>query len=142
MVVGQKERSAVPAILRWTAPEILAHPDADETTSPDVFSTACDVYSFAMLLWELATFTDPFEDITHDSQVCTRCPRVTLTPRRDSDVPFYPIVDTFYFRERDVFPNTIKNPKLSRTTHGGVLLDYRVAQKIGTTFVHLNFTRY
>jgi len=55
--------------LRWTAPEVLAHPDAEETSNSEVFSTACDVYSFAMVLWELATLSDPFEDIIDDSRV-------------------------------------------------------------------------
>jgi len=62
--------SGVPDTLRWTAPEILARPDADETSS-DVYSTACDVYSFAVLLWEMATFSDPFADVSEESQVNT-----------------------------------------------------------------------
>jgi len=69
VVAGQKELSAVPSTPRWTAPEILAHPNAEETTFSEVFSTACDVYSFAIILWELAAFSDPFDDIAEDSQV-------------------------------------------------------------------------
>jgi len=70
--VGRRDTSAVPETVRWTSPEILSHPTADESTSPDVFTSACDVYSFAMVLWELATFSEPFDDIADESQVGTR----------------------------------------------------------------------
>jgi len=69
--------SAVPETLRWTAPEILAHPDADETSS-SVFCTACDVYSFAMVLWELATFSEPFDDVTDETEVDRLSENLTL----------------------------------------------------------------
>jgi len=59
----------VPSTLRWTAPELLAQPDAEETRFSEVLSTACDVYSFAMVLCELATFADPFDHVADDAQV-------------------------------------------------------------------------
>lgn len=70
--------SALPASIRWTAPEVLANPRASEDHGLPNNSTAsfqigalgpaCDVYSFSMLLWELVTSTDPFEDITDERQ--------------------------------------------------------------------------
>ena len=75
---GQKELSALPASIRWTAPEVLANPRASEdavkssstsASSLGVLTIACDVFSFAMLLWELGTCTDPFEDIVDERQV-------------------------------------------------------------------------
>ena len=69
IAVGRNDMSALPETVRWTAPEILAHPSADEATSSDVFSTACDIYSFAMVLLELATFSKPFDDVAEESQV-------------------------------------------------------------------------
>ena len=66
---GRREWRALPALIRWTAPEILDNPTADEEQDHDVFSPACDVYSFGMVLWEIATITDPFHDIPDDSEV-------------------------------------------------------------------------
>jgi hypothetical protein len=77
-VSGQKELSALPASMRWSAPEVLASPRASEDfPQPDsssasfqtgVLGPPCDVYSFAMLLWELSTCSDPFEDIADERQ--------------------------------------------------------------------------
>ena len=66
---GQRETSAIPAFTRWTAPEILNNPTADESNF-DVFSPAVDVYSFSMVLWEVVSLTDPFEEISDDNEVC------------------------------------------------------------------------
>jgi len=78
---GRKEFSAWPASIRWTAPEVLASPRSSEDSvqavqmggvsaeCPTVLTTSCDVYSFAMILWELATCTDPFEDTSEEDQV-------------------------------------------------------------------------
>ncbi|ELU13907.1 hypothetical protein CAPTEDRAFT_202550 [Capitella teleta] len=63
-----KETSALPAFIRWTAPEILSHPRATEANF-DVFSPSCDIYSFGMILWEVVSITDPFEEIADDSEV-------------------------------------------------------------------------
>lgn len=68
--VGNKEHSAVPGSVRWTAPEVLSYPTADEYTHPDIFIPAIDVYSFSMVLWEVSSFTEPFEDIP-DNEVST-----------------------------------------------------------------------
>ena len=65
---GQKHNSALPASIRWTAPEILQSPDADEKET-DAFTPSCDVYSFAMVLWEVASGLDPYEDIQDEGEV-------------------------------------------------------------------------
>ena len=41
-------------------------PAADQT---NVITTRCDVYSFAMVMWELAFCRDPFQEIVSESQV-------------------------------------------------------------------------
>ena len=83
MCIGQKWLSAVPSTVRWTAPEVLAHPDTVELdtamsastatittrTEPAVLSPACDVYSFGVVLWELAALAQPFHDVADESQV-------------------------------------------------------------------------
>ena len=71
VVAGNKEMCAVPGSVRWTAPEVLAFPTADEYNHFDILTPACDVYSYAMVLWEVATGLDPFEDIPDDSEVCS-----------------------------------------------------------------------
>ena len=40
---------------RWMAPEVVRH---------ESYNTACDVYSFAILAWEMLTYRIPFEDCT------------------------------------------------------------------------------
>ncbi len=65
---GHPESSAVPASLRWTAPEILENPTADES-SGEVFTPACDVYSYAMVIWEVINHADPFDDVTDENEV-------------------------------------------------------------------------
>ena len=66
--VGNKARSAIPASLRWTAPEILRDPTADESNS-EVFTPSCDVYSYGMVLWEVVTSAIPFYDIDDECEV-------------------------------------------------------------------------
>ena len=61
--------SAVPSSVRWTAPEVLFFPTTDEGHRSDTLTPACDVYSMAMVMWELATTYDPFEDIPDEEEV-------------------------------------------------------------------------
>lgn len=68
LYTGQRDRSAIPAFTRWTAPEILCNPTADESNL-EVFSPAVDTYSFGMVLWEVVSLTDPFEEISDDEEV-------------------------------------------------------------------------
>ncbi|KAK7093374.1 probable serine/threonine-protein kinase drkC isoform X2 [Littorina saxatilis] len=89
----RRTMSACPASVRWTAPELLAHPVAKETlaapmvdksdvassitslSKPDskkkksIITPACDVYSFALVMWELPMCQDPFEEIT-EAEAC------------------------------------------------------------------------
>ena len=67
-LLGDKENSAYPASIRWTAPEIFRHPSADEESG--LFNTMCDVFSFGMLMWELLIQADPFYDIEDEAHVC------------------------------------------------------------------------
>ena len=62
------EQNALPASMRWTAPEILAYPSAEEENR-DVFNCSTDVYSFGMVLWEIVSQLDPFEDIPDETEV-------------------------------------------------------------------------
>ena len=89
--------SACPASIRWTAPELLTHPVSRETLVPPavdrselegdvcsskpgarngsvgargVITPACDVFSFAMVMWELPMSQDPFEEISTEAEVC------------------------------------------------------------------------
>ena len=68
-ITGKKSQCALPASLRWTAPELLCNPQADEDLNPDVINPTCDVYSYGMLLWETASHCDPFEDIPDENEV-------------------------------------------------------------------------
>lgn len=64
--------SACPPSIRWTAPELLAHPRAREGPGKDgssIITTSCDVYSFAMVMWELPMCEDPFEEINTEAEV-------------------------------------------------------------------------
>lgn len=69
----RRTMSACPASIRWTAPELLINPRAKEEvgTSKDtkVISAACDVFSFAMVMWELTMCEDPFEELTTEAEV-------------------------------------------------------------------------
>ena len=67
-IPGKKDSSALPAFTRWTAPEILLNPTATESNM-EVFSPSCDVYSFGMVLWEVVSLTDPFEEISDEEEV-------------------------------------------------------------------------
>ncbi|CAL1527264.1 unnamed protein product [Lymnaea stagnalis] len=64
----QRQLSACPATVRWTAPELLTHPRTKEGES-SIISTACDVYSFGMVMWELVHCKDPFDEITTEYEV-------------------------------------------------------------------------
>jgi len=48
---------------RWMAPEVLENKR---------ISKQCDVYSYAIVIWELLTHKIPFEDITDFFQICRR----------------------------------------------------------------------
>ena len=63
----RKEISAFPASIRWTPPEVLEHPQADEESG--VLTHACDVYAFSMVMWEVATVGDPFEEVSDEGDV-------------------------------------------------------------------------
>ena len=65
---GRKLTPAFPASIRWTAPEILRHPTSDEATS-NIYSPACDVYSFGMTIWEAMNVADPWFDIADEENV-------------------------------------------------------------------------
>merc|ERR1719217_394706 len=39
---------------RWMAPEVIRH---------EPYNTACDVYSFAILAWEMLTYRVPFDNM-------------------------------------------------------------------------------
>ena len=70
-VAGRKWTPAFPASIRWTAPEVLCHPTADETMS-DVFGPAVDVYGFGMTVWEAMNAADPWFEI-HDEDAVSIC---------------------------------------------------------------------
>uniref|UniRef100_A0A0B7AYY0 Protein kinase domain-containing protein n=1 Tax=Arion vulgaris TaxID=1028688 RepID=A0A0B7AYY0_9EUPU len=64
----QRQFSAFPAKIRWTAPELLTHPCTKEGQS-SIITTACDVYSFALVMWEMVVCKDPFDEISRDAEV-------------------------------------------------------------------------
>ncbi|CAG5122453.1 unnamed protein product [Candidula unifasciata] len=64
----QRQLSACPAARRWTSPELLTHPCTKEGES-SIISTACDVYSFGMVMWEMVMFKDPFDEIATETEV-------------------------------------------------------------------------
>ena len=63
----RKEISAFPASIRWTSPEVLERPQVDECGT--VLTRACDVYSFSMVMWEMAETGDPFEEVPDEGDV-------------------------------------------------------------------------
>ena len=65
---GQKDRSGLPASVRWSAPEVLYYPRAAEGQYSPI-TTAFDVFSFAMVLWEAASAWDPFHDVESEEEV-------------------------------------------------------------------------
>lgn len=67
-IEGRKETPAWPASIRWTAPEVLTHPTSEESDT-DVFSPACDVYSFALTMWEAVSVSDPWCELQDESMV-------------------------------------------------------------------------
>ncbi|KAH9495098.1 hypothetical protein Btru_018155 [Bulinus truncatus] len=64
----QRQLSACPATVRWTAPEILTHPKTKEGEN-GIITTSCDVYSFGMVMWELVHCKDPFDEIGTELEV-------------------------------------------------------------------------
>ncbi|KAL4221104.1 hypothetical protein ACF0H5_019364 [Mactra antiquata] len=80
----QGRYSACPPSISWTAPEVLQHPNACEESeytqsrSEDINSsdddmryitTAVDVYSFGIIMWELMSGDDPYEDMPTAQEV-------------------------------------------------------------------------
>ncbi|XP_052761083.1 fibroblast growth factor receptor-like [Mya arenaria] len=53
--------SACPPSISWTAPEVLEHPNSNEADG--YISTAADVYSYAITMWELVMGDDPYEEM-------------------------------------------------------------------------------
>jgi len=51
---GDKKMTAETGSYRWMAPEVIRH---------ETYNTACDVYSFAILCWEMLTYRVPFENM-------------------------------------------------------------------------------
>ncbi|GFO13980.1 serine/threonine-protein kinase sty17 [Plakobranchus ocellatus] len=64
----QRRMSACPPSIRWTAPELLARPTSHEGDSTSI-STACDVYSFSMVMLEMLTMRDPFDEVGTEAEV-------------------------------------------------------------------------
>ncbi|KAK7483086.1 hypothetical protein BaRGS_00025654 [Batillaria attramentaria] len=67
----RRTMSGCPASIRWTAPELLSHPRVKEGVGKgvDIITTACDVFSFAMVMWELPMCEDPFEELATEAEV-------------------------------------------------------------------------
>ena len=51
---NEKKMTAETGSYRWMAPEVIRH---------EAYNTACDVYSFAILTWEMLTYRVPFENM-------------------------------------------------------------------------------
>ncbi|XP_025082560.1 probable serine/threonine-protein kinase drkC isoform X2 [Pomacea canaliculata] len=76
----RRTMSACPASIRWTAPELLNDPMSKEgiidkqakekgEAVKQAITPACDVYSFAMTMWEIPMCEDPFEEISTETEV-------------------------------------------------------------------------
>eukprot|EP00965_Chrysotila_dentata_P171534 5661057-Pleurochrysis_carterae.AAC.1 len=74
------ELTAETGSYRWMAPEVLRHERYDKS---------CDVYSYAIVCWEMLTYQVPFADLgpvqvkrrRHDATVLTRA-RLHCSPRK------------------------------------------------------------
>ncbi|KAK6175327.1 hypothetical protein SNE40_013815 [Patella caerulea] len=64
-----REYSACPAMLRWTAPELLSNPTAQEDDNETIITSSCDVYSFGMVMWEIYMMEEPFEDLNTEQEI-------------------------------------------------------------------------
>lgn len=58
----QGRYSACPPSIAWTAPEVLQHPNSQETE--EHITKSSDVYSFGIVMWELVMCEDPFEEMS------------------------------------------------------------------------------
>lgn len=63
----QGQYSACPPSISWTAPEVLKHPNSNEKDG--FITTASDVFSFAVVMWELVLCEDPYEDMNTAQEV-------------------------------------------------------------------------
>ncbi|OWF44019.1 serine/threonine-protein kinase/receptor [Mizuhopecten yessoensis] len=63
----QSHHSACPMSVRWTAPEILQNPASKEAEG--TITTSSDVFSFGMVMLELLTLEDPFDEVESEEQV-------------------------------------------------------------------------
>ncbi|XP_033764389.1 probable serine/threonine-protein kinase drkD [Pecten maximus] len=63
----QRHQSACPMSVRWTAPEVLQNPASKEAEG--FITTSSDVFSFGMILLELITREDPFDEVESEQQV-------------------------------------------------------------------------
>jgi Protein tyrosine and serine/threonine kinase len=52
---GSEDKTAETGTYRWMAPEVIRH---------EAYTQTADVYSFAVVLWQLLTHEDPFADIS------------------------------------------------------------------------------
>ncbi|XP_060605046.1 inactive tyrosine-protein kinase 7-like [Ruditapes philippinarum] len=59
--------SACPPWIGWTAPEVLEHPNSQENEG--YITTAADVYSYAVVMWELVLCDDPYEEMNTAQEV-------------------------------------------------------------------------
>ncbi|KAL3861611.1 hypothetical protein ACJMK2_007636 [Sinanodonta woodiana] len=63
----QGKYSACPPSISWTAPEVFAHPNSNE--SDGFITKAADVYSFGIVMWEIVMCEDPFDEIGSTKEV-------------------------------------------------------------------------
>lgn len=83
----QSHHSACPMSMRWTAPEILQNPSSKECDG--IITTSSDVFSFGMVMLELVTMEDPFDEVESEQQVADLI-QEGAEPELPRDVEFLP----------------------------------------------------